>query len=494
MTSPRQTSRLRPALISLPLTPFEAYMLADGTPSHPMDFLYRLRFDQPLADEDALRSALSAALARHPLLAARVEHRPGQPPRFVAPPGDVLSSGRFADCCILTMAPDATGELPAVPAIDLASGPLMRLIRLRPLAGAGTDGCDLLAHFHHVACDGLGAIAFLADLLELLDAQTTGRQPSLEPLQPQRLHYRGRYGLDGRRLLASLPAQARGLEGVWKFVRHRPARLAGSAAVCDAIPRPAPLAACTATFTAHEAAMLRRAAGRQGVSVNELAAATLFTALCDAVPRAAIDGPRRVIRLSIPVNLRQLADRRTPAANVVSMVFLDRSAAEIADAPRLVASIHEEMQLIKRLGLGLTFIFTLAAASVTSGGVAKLVRNRSTAATALFTNLGRVLRRPQRLASRAGGRRHDDCVRVGQSRLVAIEVLAPLRRGTAVAVAAVEYAGTLAFTLRYDPLAVSASTATRIRDEFVSHLHRQLATVATSGVVATADELVEAAP
>jgi hypothetical protein len=407
------------------------------------------------------------------------------------PRGDVISSARFVDRCILAVAPDQVGDLPAVPALNLASGPLVRII---PVGASSGADFDLLAHFHHVACDGLGALAFLADLLELLDAEATGREPSLEPLQPRRLRDRGRYGLDAWRLLTSLPAQARGLEGVWKFVRHRPARLAGGIAATDAFAKPLPLAACTASFTADEASMLRRTAGRQGVSLNELAAAALFSALNDAVPREAIAGQRRVIRLSIPVNLRQPADRRMPAANVVSMVFLDRSADEIADAPRLIASIHEEMQLIKRLGLGLTFVYTLAAARLTPGGVATLVRNRTTAATALFTNLGRVLRRPQRVASRAGGRRHDDFIRVGQSRLVAVEGLAPLRRGTAVAVAAVEYAGRLAFTLRFDPSAITASAAACLCDGFASHLRRHVSAAPDAAAAATAGELMEAAP
>lgn len=200
-----------------------------------MDFLYRLRFDRPLADA-ALRSALAAALARHPLLASRVERLPGQPPRFVAPPGDVIAAAAFAGRCILPLAPDPNSDLPAVPAIDLASGPLVRLIPLR--GPAHRDGFDLLAQFHHVGCDGLGALAFLADLLELLDAEATGRTPSLERLQPRRLRARGRYGLDAWRLFVSLPAQARGLEGIWKFLRHRPARLAGTDAAHHSTARP----------------------------------------------------------------------------------------------------------------------------------------------------------------------------------------------------------------------------------------------------------------
>ena len=113
-------------------------MLADGTPSHPMDFHYRLRFDRPLA-ADALRSAVFAALARHPLLAARVDRRPGRPPRFIVPPADVIASARFADRCVVAVAADPAGDLPAVPALDLDSGPLVRLIVVGALCNTGTD-------------------------------------------------------------------------------------------------------------------------------------------------------------------------------------------------------------------------------------------------------------------------------------------------------------------------------------------------------------------
>ena len=435
----------------LPLTPFEDYALCDGTPSHPLEFFYRLSFDGPL-DPGAVATAAAEAFRRHPLLAARIDDRTGSTPRFVpgdAPPVPMIEA-------------ETADDLPPIPALDEAKGPLARLFLVERPAGAS----DILAQFHHVACDGLGALAFLADVCALLDAALRDGAADLAPSDPRTLRRRGRYGLDSWKLVRSLPAQARGLEGVWKFLRHRPARFepAGERGP-ERLHR---LQRADAWFEADEARGLRRAATSAGVSVNELAAAALFQAVREALP-AAFSHARDVVRLSIPINMRGPAERRLPAANVVSMVFLDRRPAEI-DAAGLAASLHAEMQLIKRLGLGMTFLFTLAAARLLPGGIARLVGDRSTAATALFTNLGRIF-------SRAADRR-TGLVRVGPHALVAVEPLAPLRRGTALAMAAVEYGGHLRFTLRTDPAALDAAATQALAAAFARHLRRHLPSAA----------------
>jgi len=436
----------------LPLTPFEQYMLRDDTASHPMEFFFRFAFDGPL-DGGAVAEAADVAFRRHPLLASRVEDTPGRTPRFVAdqpPPVQRLAARSALD-------------LPPIPPLDTATGPLARLFVVdRP------DGThDILAQFHHVACDGLGALAFLAEWCAALDARLRGAAPDAgdgDAPEANLLRRRGRYGLDGWKLLAMLPAQARGLEGVWKFARHRPVGLApaGRGERSDGLQV---MQRATAHFSAADARALRRAATAAGVSLNELASAALLEGLLDTVAAAMPRGPRDVIRLSIPINMRRPADRRLPAANVVSMVFLDR-AAEAIESDGLAASLHAEMQLIKRLGLGMTFLFTLAAARCLPGGIRRLVGDRTTAATALFTNLGRIL---ARATDRGTGQ-----LRVGPRRLVTVEPLAPLRRGTPVGVAAVEYGGRLSFTLRTDPAALDLAATEALRDAFAARLRRRL--------------------
>ena len=457
-----------------PLTAFEEYMLLDGTADHPMEFFFRLRFDGGMRRED-LEAAADEAVARHPLLAARIDRRGGGRPRFVAAAADARRPAA-ADRTGLELVHTAValGDFDAYPALaplDPLRGPLVRLTLVTATEAATADGTgpvDLIAQFHHAACDGLGALDFLDDLLELCDARLAGRPPRLDRLDPGRLRSRGRFGLDAWSLLVSLPRQARGLEGVWKFLGNRPVRLQradGKAAAHG------PVARCPATVSvacdAATTAALRRLATREGVSLNELAACELFRSLREALPATPSGSAPNVaaggvIRLSVPMNLRRASDRRLPAANVVSMVFLDRSAGQIDDPAGLLRSIHEEMQLIRRLGLGMTFIFTLWAARRLPGGIARLVRNQRTAATALFTNIGRIFRR----AARSGG----GTVRIGKAALVSVDCLAPLRRGTALAVTAAERGDSLCFTLRYDPDALSRDWMTGLRDAFRSRM------------------------
>lgn len=438
----------------LPLTPFEEYMLRDGTPSHPMEFFFRLSFDGPL-DRGSLAVAAAEACRRHPLLACRIAVPPGRTPRFECTGKPVGVAGLAA----------AAGALPAIPALAPDRGPLVRLCTVPRSDG----GDDLLAQFHHAGCDGLGALAFLGDLCAILDATLACGRTRSEAPDPGSLRRRGRYGLDSWKLLRALPAQSRGLEGVWKFMRHRPVRLGPERATAG-IEGAHRLQWADLAFGEDEARGLRNAALAAGVSLNELAAAALLEALCDACPGPAFGRARSVVRLSIPMNMRRPADRRLPAANVVSMVFLDRGPEEVARGG-LERSLHEEMHLIKTLGLGMTFLFTLAVARHLPGGIGRFVADRSTAATALFTNLGRVF-------SRTGvGPKRNGPLRVGPRRLVAVDTLAPLRRGTALAVAATEYAGTLRFTLRSDPAVLDVEATNAIREAFARRLAGRAAAV-----------------
>ena len=81
-------------LLSLPLTNFEEYMLADDFPGHPLTIAARLRFRGQVS-EAAATQALLRVKERHPLLHCTVQSRgrrkmwrsssdPIQPPRFLA--------------------------------------------------------------------------------------------------------------------------------------------------------------------------------------------------------------------------------------------------------------------------------------------------------------------------------------------------------------------------------------------------------------------------
>ena len=139
-------------IFPLPLTPFEEYMLADDRPQWPMSFFLRLEL-RGQYDPAILTSALTAALARHPLLASLLADDGGGGLQWVAGPG-VPPPVSFARAgCEL--------DFPEGRQIDLR-----RRIGVRVwVRSDGADEWTLWLQFHHACCDGLGAMQFVGDVL-----------------------------------------------------------------------------------------------------------------------------------------------------------------------------------------------------------------------------------------------------------------------------------------------------------------------------------------
>ena len=126
---------------------------------------------------------------------------------------------------------------------------------------------------------------------------------------------------------------------------------------------------------AEEVRQLSVAAADSKVTVNDLLLRDFFVAVADFRARHQAAPAGEWIRFAVPMNLRQAADRRMPAANVVSMVFLTAMPAQIADPAGLLRNIHAEMDLIRRRQLGLTFVLSLSVLRALPGGLASRVNH-----------------------------------------------------------------------------------------------------------------------
>jgi hypothetical protein len=163
------------------------------------------------------------------------------------------------------------------------------------------------------------------------------------------------------------------------------------------------------------------------------------------------------------VNLRGPDHEGIPAANIVSMVFLDRRPSELADREQLLGSIHREMDQVKRGRLGLAFVVSLAAARAAPGCLSLMTGADRCRATAVLSNLGEPLRRSS-LPTR------DGLASVGDMVLDAVDILTPLRPHTHAAVGALTYAGRLHIALRYDPRAIQPVEADDLVEAFMARL------------------------
>ena len=453
-------------ILPLPLVPFEEYMLLDDRPAYPMDFFFRLRFSGRF-DRSTLDSAFDVATARHPLLAAMVR-RGGR--RFEWVPAGELSP----KVCWATMPPGNT--CPPAARIDLTRG---SGLRATVLCAAGSEGrcgggstTDLLLQFHHSCCDGIGAFQFIQDLLVgyAVATQSEGRVTMPCPLEEQRLRERGKFGLTRWRLLRMAHRQAVGLLGASQFLFRRPVPVTPhEPEPADGPPPQAFPSAHTRRFDESDTTALRTVARAAGSTVNDLLARDLFLALGDWRTQRSVGSAADWLRLSVPMNLRRKGDENLPAANVVSMVFLDRRLSDFSDPGHLLDGIHGEMQQIKRLQLGLTFVLSLQVCRAVPGGLARMVRADRCDATCVFTNLGHVLthaplpRRGQRIVA-------------GDVVLEDIEFLAPIRPYTCAAFAAFNYAGRLCVTLHYDPRPLTDADAEALLDGFLQRVRNSIET------------------
>ena len=146
----------------------------------------------------ALRRALDAVQARHPLL--RVGISPGPPPcyRWTARPLALRVVPRV-DADTWRAEVDREREAP----MDVAGGPLVRVVLVR-----SPERSEILATSHHVMSDGMTAITLTRDLLESAGRWLAGDEPGLAPLPP-------RPGLDDL-----LPRAVRGWRGLRRIVPH----------------------------------------------------------------------------------------------------------------------------------------------------------------------------------------------------------------------------------------------------------------------------------
>ncbi len=441
----------------LPLTVIEELMLHQDCTAYPYTCFIRLTFAGRLQRPD-FEDAAARAVDRHPMLMANLD-RTRRRPRWT------LHSQRRP--LIEWRDEPVTSAFPAAGYLNMSEG------GLRLIVVAGEDASDLVVQFHHACCDGAGIFQFIHDLL-VLYAQSRGTSPrrSLPTYEPERLAGRGSFGLNWRKLLGMARKQSVGLLGVRQFLWRSPAPLIPHQREPASAPTPEPYpAACAAHFPAELSHGLRSAAAGLGVTTNDLLARDLFVAMT-AFRRQRHLADDDWLRLMVPVNLRNAADRRLPAANVVSSIFLDRTGADCDDRSGLLASIHDETQLIKDNELGFTFVFSLHAHRLVPGGLRRAAGGHRCSATAVFTNLGKVL-------SRTGLPRQGNALMCGEARLDRVEILAPLTPYTCAAFAAGWFGDRLSITLHYDPRVLAADDARALLDRCADEI-RRTATVSES--------------
>ncbi len=445
------TDRAAPSLFPLPLEAFERYMLADDCSPYPADGFFHLTLRGPVQAE-VFEGAIEAAIARHPLMQAWVEHD---------------GRGRPTWAEAEQRRPFITWD-PAVRPANCSNGPgidLAREIGARFFLTRSDDRTSMLMQMHHACCDGLAMVQIAEDILVEYHRRVGGAA-EWRPLDHNRLRRRGHFGMSRLGRLRRAPFDLVAGLAALEYFGHRPVPLGPLRAPAPdcSVPPDYP-ALLTDALTREETGRLRLAAKRQGVTVNDLMLRDLFLTLHDCTEETGTGKNRQIIRIMVPMDLRVPADKATPAANLVSMTYLDRRPGRFANAAKLLASIHREMRLLKWGRAGITLIRGIEVAERLPGGLRNILPYHRCLATAVLSNIGIIERMFQfpTVDGRCGA---------GEAVLESIGAAPPLRPMTRASFITLCCAGRLDITLHYDSHVLSADEGRHLLDEFVERLRK----------------------
>ncbi|MBI1314354.1 hypothetical protein GC176_23915 [bacterium] len=442
------------SIMPLPLTPFEHFMLAGDCPENPMSFFLRIRI-QGRIDRQHLDESLETALKLHPLLHARIHGYAGDAtshicwidadmPIPVIDWNDVSVPVRFAG-----------GRW-----IDLQSESGLRLW-VRETGSITT----LLMQVHHCCCDGLGASQFVQTLFTAYHLlRTSGSVSALVDRFDVRL-------LRERDLSCSswsrvLMTARHAIPRVARFSKGRPMPLATLRDqplddFCDDMLPPFQ----TFTFDITETNQISTTARRLGVSLNDLLLRDLFLVLDEWNRCHTQDGRCQPIRICMPVNVRRSSDNRMPAANVISLSFVDQEPHDLADAVRLLASVHAQTSRTRRLRSFLAFVPALKLLGMFPGRLHARAQRTHCLSTAVLSNIGVLCAGSPLLGP-------DRRMTAGGLLLESVEAVLPLRPLTHVALVVSKYARKLTLTISHNPRWINAAESHELLNRFVRQLRR----------------------
>lgn len=468
------------------LTPFEEYMLVDGLAAYPMSCYISLRF-RGRCDEAILKDSMADAVKRHPLLRSLVWRkrrgvyfwREAEPPidfrREQDGPIDSFyeSVGDSPDFRRFRFAPsfEAGG-------IDLFHAPALRINYWTNGNDSSAPECYLFIELHHSASDATGFFRFLEDALIEYANRTTNAGIPLPDYDLALSAKRNTYHRTLAEKWRMFPRQLYGLERARTFLGRRVRPLAVKDAEKTAteksgeprreVSRFSPVFLSN-SWSPLESARIKSEAKRRGLTLNDAVLAAAFWGMRDALddPRFLTDGVISpgdgYLRIAVPMNLRNRRSGGISAANLASMVFVDRRKRKITDDENFIRGIHREMVHIKENELGFAFIHGLTFFKRLLGGFSLMCGGRRSWTTGTVSNLGVLF--PGSPLVRDGGR-----LVVGELELLDVQAAPPIRHGSVFGVSVESYAGELHFGMQYDAQILSPKQAEILFAAMENHL------------------------
>lgn len=341
--------------------------------------------------------------------------------------------------------------------LDIRNGPGVQIAcRVQPRES------ELRCTFHHAACDGLSAMDFIVDVLVGYANAMMGQQKfGLKPLDPQGLHDRGRGGVSAKQWQKWCLSNVMWAATAYRFYKRRPQPLFPH--TLDLSQPPMSPSVRLHHFDPVESRQLRTTAQQAGTTVNTLLLRDLLLTLHQLRSVRGCGSNDDWFRVTIPLSMRSPTDRHMPAANLVSLGFVDRLSADLQEPDALLRGIDASLQRIIEKNWGLGFLTGMRVMQRFPQTLAKSLQRNRCFSTALFSNFGAAL--PGCCLPRSEGELVAGNLQVED--VVFVPLLRPLQLAN---LAVIHYAGRYAVSLRYDARHLRVADAQDFMNRYVARV------------------------
>ena len=484
---------------SLPMNVFEEYMLLDSSPIYPMECNCRLRFSGGF-DHGILETALAEVLPNHPFLYSHCRERRNSRFNWEIPTfGPTLEErirhkeGYTEILGVRLMWLEGkcrTDEYPREvrDPLDIWNEAMIRFYVLEEKDENGkVIRSDFMLKCHHSATDGKGVFRFIADLLIEYARRKEGiEEPgwkNIPPIRPEALLTRHWYGMGicgwAKQLLFCAMNIPRSLRFVMRTIQPyflksiqqtelmKKAKREGIQINSELVPKDPPHAKFpTILFKklgADETTRILNRCREKQCTFNDVMLQAVWCgtkAWREKHAEVAYSGPRKWIRIAIPLNMRHPSLVDCPASNIVSMVFCDRQEPEIDASDEFLRGVQKEMFHVKRFRLGFLLIEGMKDIVWIFGNLKKVVQMSDCWSSIVLTNLGPTFT-PKQLPF---PRDSQGKIKIGDLVLDEIDSASPIRQQTNFSICCMTYAGEMQFSLIYDTILMNRELA----DDFLT--------------------------
>lgn len=323
---------------------------------------------------------------------------------------------------------------------------------------------------HHAITDGVGAMLVVNEWM-VAYANLAGGRPAesgLPRLDARLLKRRNHLGLLNWRYLKHLWKQPVALFGAAKFVFRKTDELIPKKQTSRTSETPDKTvhfpSVIGSWISESQTSRMADVAESNIVMLNSVLLGQLYLALADWRTSQNCHSENDWIRIILPMNIRDVADRRLPAANRSTLVQVDRRSRDAEDLKKFYQLLDREISIIRGWQLDKIFLLAIGLLSIFDSWIKRAARNEKSRGMAVFTNLGEPFRKNER--ARLRNPESDSYIRLSDFNCVG-----PIRLGTPVNFSVSRHNEALRISLHYDSRVLSAEQADSLLRTYVDRVN-----------------------